>query len=70
MKRICCSACSYYLFNVDIVLLFQIFYYNKKIKMNSIFLKSEPKLEIDPVDDIFSEEAIKVSFNVVNNWVW
>ena len=52
------------MFNVFIFLLFQIFYYTKEIKMNSIFLKSEPKLEIDPVDDVFSEEAIKVSSNV------
>ena len=37
--------------------------------MESIFLKSEPEWEIDPVDDMFSEEAIKVSPSVVNNWI-
>ena len=35
--------------------------------MESIFLKSEPEWGIDPVDDMFSEEAIKVSPSVVNN---
>ena len=34
--------------------------------MESISIKSEPEWKIDPVDDnVFSEEAIKVSFNEV-----
>ena len=38
--------------------------------MESFFLKSEAKWGIDPVDDImFSEEAVKVSPSVVNNWI-
>ena len=45
---------------------FRYFITIKEIKMNSIFLKSEPEWEIDPVD-VFSEKAIKVSSNVVNN---
>ena len=53
-----------------LMLFFYFRYFNtiKEIKMNSIFIKSEPEWEIDPVDDVFSEEAIKVSSNVVNNW--
>ena len=37
--------------------------------MESIFLKSEPEWEIDPVDEVFSEKVIKVSSNVVHNWI-
>ena len=37
--------------------------------MKSFFLKSELELGIDPVDDMFSEETIKVSPSVVNNWI-
>ena len=33
--------------------------------MESIFLKSEPEWKIDPLDDVFSEGAIKVNSNVV-----